>query len=316
MSADTCLPGASRNGAAVRASPVVVITGASSGIGEATAYALAERGYRLVLGARREDRLQIVAERASELSQLPAIYQHCDVRQPAEVQSLLDLALERFHRIDVVVCNAGKGLYGRIEDTSPDAFRDLIETNLLGTHNALRAAIPLMRRQRCGHLVVVGSVVGKVSWPYHGPYAATKFALSALTQTLRSELVGSGVHVSFVLPMSTRTEFFESAAAVGWQPRPLGFVQSPEQVAARIARTIARPKAEVNMVPGLNVAYVAATAFPRLVDIAGRWFYKRSRQRMARESLDAGQSTNVGLLHYRQTTPPNMNGGREAPLRE
>lgn len=301
----------------MRTGPVVVITGASSGIGEATAYALAKRSWRLVLGARREDRLREVADRAASVSNLPALYQRCDVREPADVDRLIQLALDNFGRIDVVVCNAGKGLYGRIEDTSAAAFRDVIDTNLLGTHNTLHAAIPVMRRQRGGRLVIVGSIVGKVSWPYHGPYAATKFGLTALAQTLRSELAGSGIHVSLVLPVNTRTEFYDSATAIGWHPAPIGPTQTPEQVAARIVRTIAHPRAEVNMVRGANVAFVLATAFPRLADSAGRWFYRRSRKRLA---LQAPPAAPIPAPPSSGDTTPGYsaptNGRSEARLHE
>ena len=180
--------------------PVVVITGASAGIGRATAVRFASEGAALVLAARSLERLQRLAERLEQRFAVETLVVPCDVRQREQVDALVEAAIARFGRIDVLVNNAGYGLYGRIEDTPEAAFRDVLETNVLGVHHAIRAVLPHMRRQGAGHIVNVGSVVGKRSWPYHGAYAASKFALTGLTQALRGELAGSGVSATLVLP--------------------------------------------------------------------------------------------------------------------
>ena len=174
------------------APPVVVITGASAGIGRATAIRFAREGATIVLAARSRDRLQRLAQRLEERFGVETLAIACDVRDREQVAALVEAALAGFGRIDVLVNNAGYGLYGRIEDTPDEAFRDLLETNVLGVHHAVRAVLPHMRRRASGHIVNVGSVVGKRSWPYHGAYAASKFALTGLTQALRGELAGSG----------------------------------------------------------------------------------------------------------------------------
>ena len=255
---------------------VVVITGASAGIGRATALRFAREGASLVLAARSQDRLERLAERLEERFAVETLVVRCDVRQRAELEALAEAAIARFGRIDVLVNNAGYGLYGRIEDTPEDAFRDLLETNVLGAHNAIRAVLPHMRRQGSGHIVNVGSIVGKRSWPYHGAYAASKFALTGLTQALRGELAGSGVSVTLVLPASTETEFFANAPTFSpeYVPAPLGPVQTPGQVARGIVRSVGHPSPEVHMQPLMRIAHVLADVFPGLTAWASELHYR------------------------------------------
>ncbi len=256
--------------------PVVVITGASAGIGRATAVRFAREGANVVLAARSQERLERLAERLEERFSVETLVAQCDVREHEDLDALVEAATARFGRIDVLVNNAGFGLYGRVEDTPEGAFRDLLETNVLGTHHAIRAVLPHMRRQGSGHIVNVGSVVGKRSWPYHGAYAASKFALTGLTQALRGELAGSGVTVSLVLPASTDTEFFANAPTYSpeYVPAPLGPVQTPGQVARAIVRSVQRPSPEVHMQPLMRVAHVLGDVFPGLTAWASELHYR------------------------------------------
>ena len=258
------------------APPVVVITGASAGIGRATAVRFAREGAAVVLAARSRDRLQRLAGRLEERFGVETLAIACDVRDREQVDALVEAALASFGRIDVLVNNAGYGLYGRIEDTPDEAFRDLLETNVLGVHHAIRAVLPHMRRRASGHIVNVGSVVGKRSWPYHGAYAASKFALTGLTQALRGELAGSGVSVTLVLPASTDTEFFANAPTYSseYTPAPLGPVQTPGQVARAIVRSVQRPSPEVHMQPVMRIAHVLAEVFPGLTAWASELHYR------------------------------------------
>ena len=256
--------------------PVVVITGASAGIGRATAVRFASEGAALVLAARSLERLQRLAERLEQRFAVETLVVPCDVRQREQVDALVEAAIARFGRIDVLVNNAGYGLYGRIEDTPEAAFRDVLETNVLGVHHAIRAVLPHMRRQGAGHIVNVGSIVGKRSWPYHGAYAASKFALTGLTQALRGELAGSGVSATLVLPASTDTEFFANAPSYSseYVPAPLGPVQTPGQVARAIVRSVRHPSPEVHMQPLMRIAHVLAEIFPALTAKASELHYR------------------------------------------
>ncbi len=256
--------------------PVVVVTGASSGIGRATAVRFANEGAALVLAARSQERLERLAERLQDRFGVATLAHPCDVRQHEQVDALIEAAIARFGRIDVLVNNAGYGLYGRIEDTPDDAFRDLLETNVLGVHHAIRATLPCMRRQGAGHIVNVGSIVGKRSWPYHGAYAASKFALTGLTQALRGELAGSGVSVSLILPASTDTHFFSSAPSFSpeYMPAPLGPVQTPGRVARAIVDSWRRPGVEVHTQPLLRLSHLLADLFPTLTAKASELHYR------------------------------------------
>src|SRR5688500_3738041 len=172
---------------------VVVITGASAGIGRATALRLAHDGATVVICARRGDRLEELASRirAAGGEALPVV---ADVTRDADMQRLVEQAVTTFDRLDVGICNAGFGIYGTIETITPAQMQQLIDVNYLGTYYAARAAMPVFRRQRRGHLIVVSSIVGKRGVPYMGAYSATKFAQAGLAECLRAELIGSGIH--------------------------------------------------------------------------------------------------------------------------
>ncbi|PYQ99894.1 MAG: oxidoreductase [Acidobacteria bacterium] len=225
---------------------VVVITGASSGIGRATAVRLARDGAAVVMCARRADRLEAAAAdvRAAGGEALPIV---ADVTRADEVRRLVDAAVERFEHVDVMVCNAGFGIAGAIDDITPDQMQKLVDVNFMGTYHAVRAVLPIFRRRNRGHVIVVSSIVGKRGVPYMGAYAATKFAQAGLAECLRSEVTGSGIHVTVVFPVSTETEFFDvmSRETGTIVTRAHGPRQDASVVADAIARAIDRPVPEV-----------------------------------------------------------------------
>jgi len=225
---------------------VVAITGASAGIGRATALRLARDGAALVVCARRADRLAAVAAdiAAAGGQALPVAG---DVTREEDMAQLVARAVDRFGRLDVMMCNAGFGVAGAIDDITPDQMQRLMDVNYTGTYHATRAALPVFRRQRSGHLIIVSSIVGRRGVPYMGAYSATKFAQVGLAECLRSELAGSSIHVSVVFPVSTETEFFDvMLRETGTEvTRASGPRQSVETVADAIARAIARPVPEI-----------------------------------------------------------------------
>ena len=225
---------------------IVAITGASAGIGRATALRLARNGDALLICARRSDKLHAVADeiRAAGGQAVPIV---ADVTRVGDMDRFIAAAVDRFGRLDVILCNAGFGIAGTIDDVTPDQMRELVDINYMGTFYATRAAMPLFRRQGAGHVIIVSSIVGKRGVPYMGAYAATKFAQVGLAECLRSELVGSDIHVSVVYPVSTETEFFDvmSQRTGTLVTRAAGPRQHASVVADAIAGAIDRPVPEV-----------------------------------------------------------------------
>ena len=227
-------------------SRVIAITGASAGIGRATAVRLARDGAAVAICARRADRLDLVAAEiiAAGGRAWPMV---ADVANQADMERFVAGTVEQFGRLDVMMCNAGLGIAGAIDDITPDQMRKLVDVNYMGTYYASHAALPVFRRQRSGHLIVVSSIVGKRGVPYMGAYAATKFAQVGLAESLRAELAGSPIHVTVVYPVSTETEFFdvmtrETGTTI---TRASGPRQSVETVADAIARAVDRPVPEL-----------------------------------------------------------------------
>lgn len=251
---------------------VIAITGASSGIGRATALRLAREGAAVALCARRKDRLDNVAAEVTAAGgrALPVV---ADVASADDMSRFVEATLSAFGRLDVMICNAGFGIYGEVDRVTPEQMQHLMDVNFTGTFNAARAALAPFRAQGAGHLIVVSSIVGRRGIPFMGPYAATKFAQVGLAECLRAELHGSGIHVSVVYPISTETEFHGiMTAQSGFATRASGPRQSPDVVADAIARAIRRPVPEIypyRLSKGLSVL---ATLAPGLCDrLTKRW---------------------------------------------
>ena len=197
---------------------------------------------------------------------------------------MVQAAMDAFGRIDILVNNAGFGFSGTVEETTEADMRELMDVNYFGAFNATRAVLPIMRKQRRGHIVNVSSVVGKLAFPYHGAYSATKFAMIGMTESLRGELDGSGITATVVLPGSTRTEFFDvQRTNDGHVSAPTGPQQDADVVARAIVRSVTHPTPEVNMVRMFRVAYGLHGFFPYLRDIAGRQFYRRTKGKARRK---------------------------------
>jgi NADP-dependent 3-hydroxy acid dehydrogenase YdfG len=246
---------------------VVAITGASAGIGWASALAFARAGARLAVCARRRERLDALE---SELRALGAecLAQVVDVAEGAQVQAFVDATVTRFSRLDVLVNNAGYGVRGRIDDTPVEQYRRLLEVNFIGTLHGCRAALPLMRRQGRGVIINVSSIVGHRALPGGGAYAATKAAQISLTEALRGELRGSGIAACSVHPIGTSTEFAEVARreSDGAGGRPVGPQQTAEDVARAIVRCARRPRPEVYPYRPARLLVAVNAVWPGLLD--------------------------------------------------
>ena len=184
---------------------VLLITGASSGIGAATARAASREGYRLVLSARSQDRLTALAE---ELGPENVLAIGCDVTDMAAQQAMVEQSLERFGRIDAVFANAGRGgSPGGFSGADHEAWRDMILTNVYGVGLTLQATLPALRQSR-GHVLLTGSAAGRTTIP-GSMYSATKWAVSGIGYNLREELRGSGIRVTLIEPGMVNTPFFD-----------------------------------------------------------------------------------------------------------
>jgi short-subunit dehydrogenase len=253
---------------------VAAITGASSGIGLAIAEQLAAAGAAVVLGARRADRLQDGVEkirRAGGLAEAVTM----DVTSEPDVINLVTRAEAAFGRLDIMVCNAGFGYYGTVEETDPDVMRRMMDVNFIGTFYGARAALPIFRRNARGHLVIISSIVGRRGIAQMSGYSATKAAQVGFAEALRTEFVGTEIHVSVVLPVSTETEFRAAMTRdYGHSVKGLGPKQSAETVARAVVGCIRRPAPEVyphRKSRALTIINAVAPAFAdRLVRRYGR----------------------------------------------
>ncbi len=185
---------------------VVLITGASSGIGQACASYLGQRGYRVYGTSRRVQSQAMGASTAEPVHSGPFAMIQMDVDDDSSVQRGVDFILEEEGRLDVVVNNAGFGIAGSVEDTSIDEAKAQFETNFFGAVRVCRAAIPVMRQQRSGYIVNVSSMAGMVGVPFQAFYSASKFALEGMTESLRMEMWPFGIRVVLIEPGNFRTQ--------------------------------------------------------------------------------------------------------------
>jgi short-subunit dehydrogenase len=275
---------------------VVVITGASAGIGAALAQTLSARGARLVLAARRLDRLEALNRSLGDRH----LCVRTDVARREDCEALVARAVDRFGRIDTLVCNAGYGILRPVAETTPEQMQEIFQANVFGTADCVRAAVPHMLRQEPaapapgepagrpaagplrrgaasetvgawrGQVMIVSSAVARRGIPYFGAYSATKAAQLALAEAMRVELRPRRIAVTSVHPIGTDTEFGAAAerrAGGGRIGRISGEVrQSPEHVALKMARAIERPVPEVWPFVPSRWALSLATLMPRLVD--------------------------------------------------
>ena len=218
---------------------VVVVTGASAGIGRASALALAGEGAALVLTARREARLEELA-RAARGAGARAVSVVGDAREEATAQRAVAAALESFGRLDVLVNNAGAGIYKDLVDTSAAEYDELFDTNVRSTFLFTRHAVPVMLRQRSGTVLMISSMAGLYGFPGEAVYCATKFAQVGFAQALDKELRPHGIKVGVVCPGGVKTEF-----ALGRGRTEGGVAAStmlePEDVAAAVLLACTQP---------------------------------------------------------------------------
>lgn len=248
---------------------VIVVTGASSGIGRATALRAAEHGDHLVLAARGVGSLEEIARecRASGAASVLAV--PTDVGDDAAVAECFALARESHDVIDAVVHSAGVVAYGRTEDIPADVFEGVIRTNLVGSVNVARHTLRVLREQEAGTLVLVGSVIGHIAVPSMSPYVVSKWGVRALARQLQIENRDlRHVHIAYVSPGGVDTPVYEQAATYdGFLGRPPPPVVQPEKVARIVLKQLDRPRKRTQVGLGNDVIRLGFSALPGAFDL-------------------------------------------------
>jgi NAD(P)-dependent dehydrogenase (short-subunit alcohol dehydrogenase family) len=246
-----------------------VITGATSGIGRETALGFARAGAKVVVAGRRRERLgELVREVEAKGGEALAVA--TDVADQAEVERLIEKALDRFGRIDTLVNNAGVGLAARFSETTIDDFRRVMDVNFWGAVYASKAVVPLMRAQSSGGVIInVSSILGKRGMPFETAYCASKFALAGFSEALRTEVMADRIEVSTIFPGAVETEIFQSAANNTGLEMPAYVPKFPAREMARIIVRDARiPQPEIVMAMDAQVINFFNRLAPSLVDFA------------------------------------------------
>ena len=213
--------------------PVLVITGASTGIGAATARRAAEFGYRLVLAARSEDKLQTLADELGG----EAVATRCDVTDWDDQQALVATTLDRFGRMDAYFANAGFGAKRGFLEESVEHWKSMIDTNVLGAALSIRASLPHFRERNRGHMVLTSSIAGRRALP-GSLYSATKHAVTAMGEALRQEISDTDIKVTLIEPGAVDTPFFEN--------RPSGALEADDIARAVMFALTQPPHVDVN----------------------------------------------------------------------
>jgi len=246
----------------------VIVTGASSGIGRATAREFAKAGANVVLASRDKAALTRTAEQLSGPGRGLCLAVPTDMREPESVRAMVDRAVEELGGIDVLVNNAGVGLNATIAEGDLENMRDIVEVNLFGYIHAIQAVVPHIRKRGGGAIVNVSSVAGRIAAPYSGVYSMTKAAISALSDALRLELEDDGINVITAYPGFTDTGFHRNAIRELEMPRPSIVLRgvSAAKAGRRIVVAVREDEREFYVTLGDRMAVLVKNAAPRLVD--------------------------------------------------
>ena len=254
---------------------VVLITGASSGIGKQTAIEFAKLGSSIILVARRKNKLEQVENELKQFN-VNTLVCACDVSKKDQVEELSKIVLQKFNSIDILVNNAGFAIYGSVSDLSINEIESQMETNYFGMIYCVKNFLPLMLKKKSGHIVNVASVGASFSVPGVSSYCATKFAMLGFSEGLKHELYGTGVGLTVVSPIMVRTPLFEHPSFTNFSKFSTGVSLSSETVAKTIIKASNSSRLEI-VVPSVARAVIwFKQTFPFLINpIVGRIFRKQ-----------------------------------------
>ncbi|MFA2690188.1 SDR family oxidoreductase [Bacillus mycoides] len=256
---------------------VIVITGASSGIGEQVAMQVAEQGATPVLMARTEEKLQALADKIKVTYNTSCYYYVLDVSEETKVQSVFSKVLQEVGRIDILVNNAGFGIFKTFEDASMDEVKDMFQVNVFGLVACTKAVLPNMVKRNEGQIINIASLAGKIATPKSSAYAATKHAVLGFTNSLRMELSNTNVYVTAINPGPIDTNFFEIADQSGTYVKNMGrYMLKPTYVAEQIVKAMQTKKREVNLPKWMGMGPKLYALFPGLFErVAGKSLSKK-----------------------------------------
>ncbi len=250
---------------------VVIISGASGGIGRATTLALAKHFPRLVLASRSQETLERLAEEVRAMG-CPVMICPTDVTDPAQVSQLIHQTLNEWDQIDFLIASNGQYIHGSFQETSIVDVERSLQVNFFGCFYLARAVLPAMLLQNSGHLIFISSMIAKKALPFDMPYVVAKYALSGFADALRQELYHTGVAVTTIFPARISTSFIDGLD-ISWFARPA----PPETVAKSVIRAVHSRKAEIILPLRANLLYYLNVASPKMADWVGRVFHLESR---------------------------------------
>ena len=255
---------------------IVVITGASSGIGEESAEEFAKRNANVVIVSRNKDRLDETAKKLSKYN-CKILAFPCDVSQKDQVNQMSKVVLEKFGTVDILVNNAGFGIFSVLNNAKLEEIESQMSTNFLGMVYCVKAFLPKMLEQRSGHIVNVASVAASFGIPGMASYCASKFAMLGFSEALYQELKGTGVGVTVVSPIMVRTNFFNHKS-FSKMPRYSATSLSANTVAKAIVKASSSPRLEIVVPQFVRIAIWLKQTFPYMINpIVGNIFRKSAR---------------------------------------
>jgi len=252
----------------------VLITGASSGIGRATAILFAKKGANIILVARRKEKLEQVENDLKKFN-VSTLVCKCDISDKSQAQKMSEKVFEKYESIDILVNNAGFAIYGSFSNLTTEKIESQMKTNYFGMIYCIKNFLPSMIKKKSGHIVNVASVAGSFGLPGIASYCATKFAMLGFSEGLKHELKGTGVGLTVVSPIRVRTNFFDHESFEK-MPKYSPTSLSPETVAKAILRASNSPRLEIIVPSVVRIAVWIKSTFPYLINpILGSAFKKQ-----------------------------------------